>query len=138
MVRANDFHADERYVATANLAAVLAAQGRKQSWLAERLGVSSSLLCLIIGGAKTVGRDRGQQIADALGVPFGLLFKLRSRSRIVPNAISRATPIAVAADHAEPRLVVRQGDRQRVLRPTSGVRQERRRPPDAGGRLPPG
>src|SRR3954453_6864269 len=133
MMRANDSRSVERYVATANLAAVLEVQGRKQAWLARRLGISTSLLCLIIGGAKTVDRARGQQIADALGVPFRLLFKLRKGSNMIPDANAGGRPISVAPDAVRPRLVVRQGDRQRELRPTSGVCQERDRRQDAGG-----
>ena len=41
-----------RYVAT-NLAAVLEAQGRKRTWLAERVGVSEALLYKIVAGTKT-------------------------------------------------------------------------------------
>ena len=95
MMRANDSPSVERYVATANLAAILEAQGRKQAWLAGRLGISTSLLCLIIGGVKTADRARGQQIADTLGVPFGLLFKLRSRRNLDSDA--RAAPPAAMA-----------------------------------------
>jgi hypothetical protein len=137
MVRANDSRAVERYVATANLAAVLEEQGRKQSWLAERLRISKSLLCLIIGGAKTVDRARGQQIADALGVPFGLLFKLRSRRNSVADARRRPASATIASDPISPRLVVRQGDRQRVLRPPTAPRHDRAPQPDTGGRAPP-
>src|SRR3954452_3937260 len=106
MVILNDSRTVERFVANANLAAVLAVQGRKQSWLAERLGVSSSLLCLIIGGGKTVDRARGQQIADALGVPFRLLFKLRSRSDSDAAARPQPAPRMTAGDPITPRLVV--------------------------------
>src|SRR3954470_3598240 len=117
MMRGDNSGSAERYVATDNLAAVLAAQGRKQTWLAERLGVSTSLLCLIIGGAKTVDRERGQQIADALGVPFRLLFKLRSRSKEIALARTGREQAPIVTDQTRPPLVVRQGDRQRTLRP---------------------
>jgi hypothetical protein len=137
MVRVIVSQCGERYMATANLDAVLIAQGRKQSWLAERLGVSSSLLCLIIGGAKTVDRARGQQIADALGVPIGLLFKLRSRSDSVSDARPRPAPATIASAPIKPRLVVRQGDRQRDLGPATNPHQERSSQPDTGGRAPP-
>ena len=137
MVRVIDSQRAERYVATANLDAVLIAQGRKQSWLAERLGVSGSLLCLIIGGTKTVDHARGQQIADALGVPFRLLFKLRPRSESVAGARPRAAPATIASAPIKPRLVVRQGDRQRDLGPATYPHQERSPQPDTGVRAPP-
>ena len=135
MMRANGSRAADRYVATANLAAVLEAQGRKQSWLAERLGVSKPLLCLIIGGVKTVDLPRGQQIADVLGVPFRLLFKLRNGSNMVSERKPQPPPVAVVGDAVRPRLVVRHGDRQRELRPASGPGPGQN---DNSGRSPPG
>jgi hypothetical protein len=138
MMRANDSQSVERYVATVNLAAVLAVQGRKQAWLAERLGVSSSLLCLIIGGAKTVDCARGQQIADALGVPFRMLFKLRKRSDSDADASLQPAPVTIGSDPIKPRLVVHHGDHQRILRPASGLRHGRGPETDDGGRSPPG
>jgi hypothetical protein len=137
MVRVSGSQRDERYVATANLDAVLIAQGRKQAWLAGRLGVSTSLLCLIIGGVKTVDHARGQQIADALGVPFRLLFKLRSRSDSVAGASARVAPATMASAPIKPRLVVRQGDRQRELGPATNPHEERSSQPDTGVRAPP-
>src|SRR3954447_16314221 len=98
MMRANSSRAVDRYVATANLAAVLEAQGRKQSWLAERLGVSKPLLCLIVSGTRMVDRARGDQIATALGVPFCLLFKLRTRSSIVSGRKTQPPPVTSIAD----------------------------------------
>lgn len=90
-MRANSSRFVERFFANANLAAVLEVQGRKQAWLAKRLEISRSLFCLIMGGAKVVTRPRGQQIADALGVPLKLLFRLRPPR----NAVAAAT---VASD----------------------------------------
>jgi transcriptional regulator with XRE-family HTH domain len=73
-----------RYWAT-NLEAVLATQGRTRRWLADRLGVSESLVSKVLAGKKTVGREQGEVIADAVGVPFDLLFELRERSVIDTN-----------------------------------------------------
>jgi hypothetical protein len=137
MMRGSNSQSGERYVATANLSAVLAAQGRKQAWLAQRLGVSTSLLCLIIGGAKTVNRERGQQIADTLGMPFALLFKLHSRSKDIASESRDRSPAPTVTDPARSRLVVRQGDRQRILRPAGGARQTSATRPDTAGRSPP-
>lgn len=74
-----DMRASQRYVAT-NLAAVLEAQGRKRTWLAERVGVSEALLYKIVAGAKTADRALGERIAASLGVPFGVLFEFRERN----------------------------------------------------------
>ena len=68
-----------RYVAT-NLAAVLEAQGRKRTWLAERVGVSEALLYKIVAGTKTADGALGERIAASLGVPFGVLFEFRERN----------------------------------------------------------
>jgi transcriptional regulator with XRE-family HTH domain len=73
-----------RYRAT-NLGAVLESQGRKQRWLAERIGVSGGYVSLIIAGERTVDRTQGEQIAALLDVPFFLLFSLGETS----NAFSR-------------------------------------------------
>jgi hypothetical protein len=75
----------ERYVAT-NLADVIAVQGRRRNWLAERAGVSESLLSKIISGTKTADRVLGERIADLLGVPFGVLFEFRERNEFVSPA----------------------------------------------------
>jgi transcriptional regulator with XRE-family HTH domain len=68
-----------RYVST-NLAAVLEAQGRMRRWLAERVGVSESLISKVLSGKKTVDQALGERIAEALGVPFNVLFEFRERN----------------------------------------------------------
>jgi transcriptional regulator with XRE-family HTH domain len=77
MSRASD---RRRYRAT-HLGAVLECQGRKQRWLAERLGVSGGYISLIVAGERTVDRAQGEQIAALLDVPFFLLFKIGEPSR---------------------------------------------------------
>ncbi len=66
---------NQRYVAT-HLGDVLESQGRKQCWLAGRIGVSGGYISLIIAGERTVDRATGERIAALLGVPFFLLFTL--------------------------------------------------------------
>ena len=68
-----------RYVAT-HLGDVLESQGRKQRWLAERIGVSGGYVSLIIAGERTVDREMGERIATLLDVPFFLLFSLGQQS----------------------------------------------------------
>ena len=68
-----------RYLAT-NLGHVLESQGRKQCWLAERVGVSGAYVSLIVGGERTVDRATGELIATLLDVPFFLLFTLGEQS----------------------------------------------------------
>ena len=72
---------NRRYKAT-HLGAVLECQGRKQRWLAERIGVSGGYVSLIIAGERTVDRKQGEQIAELLDVPFFLLFALGGKSNI--------------------------------------------------------
>ncbi|HKG29548.1 MAG TPA: helix-turn-helix transcriptional regulator [Thermomicrobiales bacterium] len=74
-----------RYVATANLAAVLQVQGRKTNWLAERVGVSEALAYKIVAGTKTADAAMAERIATALGVPLGLLFESRERGDSDPS-----------------------------------------------------
>jgi len=69
-----------RYVATANLEAVLQVQGRKTNWLAERVGVSEALAYKIVAGTKTADAAMAERIATALGVPMELVFVLRAAS----------------------------------------------------------
>ena len=75
---------NRRYRAT-HLGAVLECQGRKQCWLAERIGVSGGYVSLIIAGERTVDREQGERIAALLDVPFFLLFSLGRQS----NTFSR-------------------------------------------------
>jgi plasmid maintenance system antidote protein VapI len=69
-----------RYLAVANLAAVLQVQGRKTNWLAERVGVSEALAYKIVAGTKTADAAMAERIATALGVPMELVFVLRAAS----------------------------------------------------------
>ena len=69
----------DRYLAT-NLGHVLESQGRKQCWLAERVGVSGAYVSLIVGGERTVDRATGEHMATLLDVPFFLLFTLGEQS----------------------------------------------------------
>jgi transcriptional regulator with XRE-family HTH domain len=135
-MRADGVEPSDRYLAT-NLAAVLEAQGRKQSWLAGRLGVSKALVCLIVAGVKTADRARGERIAEALGVPFGLLFTLRERSYSLPYEIDRRPP-GKSSPAARTRLVVRQGGQQRVLRPVCGNAPGKVSGSETGRPSPPG
>lgn len=59
------------------LAAVLASQGRKSVWVADRIGMSESLFCHVMAGRRTVTRDMAMQIADILDVPIWSLFAIR-------------------------------------------------------------
>lgn len=48
----------------------LIAQGRKQTWLAQRLGVSPGQLCRLLDGDRRLQPGQAVQIADALGLPL--------------------------------------------------------------------
>lgn len=77
--------AQRRYVAT-HLGDVLEAQGRKQRWLAERVGVSGAYISLVIAGERTVDRETGERIAELLDVPLFLLFSLGTPSTLYSRA----------------------------------------------------
>ncbi len=68
---------ERRYDAT-RLAQVLRDQGRKQRWLAEQIGTHESLVSEWVNGRRSISEARGRQIADALGIPFYLLFNVTS------------------------------------------------------------
>ena len=76
---------EQRYRAT-HLGEVLEGQGRKRSWLAERVGVTGGYVTMIISGERTVDQVLGEQIAALLDVPFFLLFELRGRSESIIEA----------------------------------------------------
>lgn len=65
----------ERFRAT-TLREVVESQGRKASWVAERAKISRFLMSHIMSGRRTVTRDTGEAIADAINVPFFVLFEL--------------------------------------------------------------
>lgn len=79
MVGATTQQGEQRYRAT-HLGEVLDGQGRKRSWLAERVGVTGGYVTMIISGERTVDQVLGERIAALLDVPFFLLFELRERS----------------------------------------------------------
>ena len=74
-----------RYAATTTLEAVLDEQGRKRRWLADRIGVSESLISKVLAGTKTLDRHQGELVSAAVGVPFSVLFELRDRSDTGPS-----------------------------------------------------
>lgn len=77
-----------RYRAT-NLGRVLESQGRKQRWLAERIGVSGAYISLIIAGERTVDQETGERIAALLDVPLFLLFSLGKQSNSISQRDTR-------------------------------------------------
>lgn len=58
-------------------------QGRKQRWLADRLGVHESLVSEWVNGRRTISEHRARQIATVLGVPFYLLFPVTKETDYV-------------------------------------------------------
>lgn len=63
-----------RYSGT-NIRAVLDAQGRRQDWLADQVGISDALLSMAINGKRTLGAGVAKRIATVLGVPFFVIFE---------------------------------------------------------------
>jgi transcriptional regulator with XRE-family HTH domain len=68
-----------RYLAT-NLGATLDHQGRTGRWLANRLGVSESLISKVLKGERTIDGGFAEKIAFVIDVPLFLLFELHERS----------------------------------------------------------
>lgn len=62
-----------RYRAT-HLKSVLSEQGRKQAWLAAKVGVSPRLIGYILTGERTASAEVAARIALALGVPLFFVF----------------------------------------------------------------
>lgn len=60
--------------------AVILAQGRRQDWVARRVGVSTALISLVLHGKRTVSADVAQKIADVLQVPLLSAFDLTEGS----------------------------------------------------------
>lgn len=70
----NSLTPQRRYRAT-NLASVLDNRGIKRLWLANRIGVSGGHIANVLYGKRTVTRQVGERIADAVQVPFDLIFE---------------------------------------------------------------
>ncbi len=73
---------------TNRIGPVLREQGRKQRWLADRVGVHESIVSDWVKGKRTVDAHRAGLIAEILGVPFSLLF---DRSFVSLNVTEVAT-----------------------------------------------
>lgn len=49
-------------------------QGRRRDWVASKAGISPAQLTRIANGTRTASREVADAIANALGVPFFVLF----------------------------------------------------------------
>lgn len=56
---------------------VLAAQGRRQDWLAAQVGVSASTVTRWITGEIAISRSHAEIVAKTLGVPFFVVAESR-------------------------------------------------------------
>lgn len=50
-------------------------QGRKLQWLASKAGLSEPFTSRVIRGERTIGEEKAQRIAEALGTPLFLIFE---------------------------------------------------------------
>jgi transcriptional regulator with XRE-family HTH domain len=80
-----------RYTGT-QLGLVMKEQGRTKRWLAQRIGVSESLVGKVISGDRTMPESKARQAASALGLPFGVLFELRDGGILLPVEEREAIP----------------------------------------------
>lgn len=58
-----------------HLKSVFDGQGRQLKWLSKRVDLSEPFMSRVISGERTIGADKAQLIAEALGVPLFLLFE---------------------------------------------------------------
>jgi antitoxin component HigA of HigAB toxin-antitoxin module len=72
-----------RYLATEHLRETLVQQGRKASWLCLNLGVSKTLMSLVLSRQRSLGHQEAEQVSTLLGVPFSVLFELADASHSV-------------------------------------------------------
>jgi transcriptional regulator with XRE-family HTH domain len=80
-----------RYTGT-RLGLVMKEQGRTKRWLAQRIGVSESLVGKVISGDRTMPEYKARLAAAALGLPFGVLFELRDGGILLPAEEREAIP----------------------------------------------
>lgn len=66
----------------------LRTQGRKARWLAEKAGVSESLLSHAMKGRRTVNATAANRIAELLGVPFFVLWELSDGDKSSPRVVA--------------------------------------------------
>jgi transcriptional regulator with XRE-family HTH domain len=66
---------------------ILAAQGRRQDWLAAQVGVSQTLISRLLSGKRTVDVDTAKRIANVLQVPFFVAFEFPNGSEMLPNGV---------------------------------------------------
>lgn len=71
---------EARYSATPVVRQVIDEQGRRQTWLADHLGVDQSLVSRILAGRRTVSEPDARLVSNILGAPFSLLWKLAGTS----------------------------------------------------------
>ncbi len=58
-----------------NLKQVIDETGRKKGWVAEKMGVSNSLVSLWISGNRRVLQKYRKRLAEVLGVPYSFLWE---------------------------------------------------------------
>ena len=58
-----------------HITALIAAQGRRMDWLAERVGVSQGHLTHVLAGRRRLRPEHAQRIAEALGVPVSYILR---------------------------------------------------------------
>lgn len=60
---------------TTVLVQILEEQGRRQGWLARRMGVSDSHLSRLLTGEKAMSPARAEQIAAILALPLAVFYR---------------------------------------------------------------
>jgi plasmid maintenance system antidote protein VapI len=72
-----------RLQATPELVRTVRASGRRQNWLAERLGISQSSMTRVVKGERTLPPHLAGRLADLVDGDLGALFEIANDGRKV-------------------------------------------------------
>lgn len=65
---------EAQVTARPQLKRIIKTQGRTQSWIASRIGVSRFLMNHVVAGRRSLSLEQAKKTADILGLPLFLLF----------------------------------------------------------------
>ena len=82
--------ADTARMRATNLREPIYGRGRTAAWIAREVGISTTTLCRVISGERTVAEPTAQRISDLLGEPLFLLFEFTGKSKPITERSDRA------------------------------------------------
>lgn len=82
-----------RFRATPELRRAIQRQGRRLDWVAEKLGVSRTLVSRVVSGERTISEADARVIVALIDGDFGMLFELPPDTELeaMRNNLSKAT-----------------------------------------------